>query len=510
MYAFLSILLIVGICSSEQPQYCLPSNMDCWPTQSEISVFSKQLQGSLILKDMNNVDYKKYINMTQNTLWINQYPSFISVCQSAKDIQTSVTFASSHNIQISIMSSGHSYSGKNTANYSLQINLSKMQKYNVHHQDPNNMSITVETGLLWGQIYQIVDGFDHRMVVGGSDPSVGPGGYTLGGGHSPLSPAYGMSSDFITEYYMVDAKSDVVHIYNTSGINPDIDELFWSLKGGGGSTFGVIVNLTFSMHKPEPNSVFTCIYCNYFISDKVFTNLFNLMNTGQLDSKWGGYMLFSSGTLMTIFMNYYGDEAYAKTNGEPIFHLAAPLPAQCEWQKYNTFYEYSKVVKPNLGGIYLQVFNNLIPQNNLTADLALEMMQFFNASTPTKDHYDRALTMVLISGATNDFDDDYTAVNPAFRNSYLELGMGLSWTDAKYTNSAIQHSDEWEQQFRKYGYGSNGAIYSNEENRECGNGCDYKELYWTNNHYNRLLKVKQKWDPNQVFWCFHCVGDGDA
>ena len=24
--------------------------------------------------------------------------------------------------------------------------------------------------------------------------------------------------------------------------------------------------------------------------------------------------------------------------------------------------------------------------------------------------------------------------------------------------------------------------------------------------YNRLLRVKQQWDPDNLFWCHHCVG----
>ena len=43
---------------------------------------------------------------------------------------------------------------------------------------------------------------------------------------------------------MVDAQTNIVHIYNISDINQII---FWSLKGGG---FGVIIINTFSLHKP--------------------------------------------------------------------------------------------------------------------------------------------------------------------------------------------------------------------------------------------------------------------
>ena len=59
--------------------------------------------------------------------------------------------------------------------------------------------------------------------------------------------------------------------------------------------------------------------------------------------------------------------------------------------------------------------------------------------------------------------------------------------------------------FNKFGIG----IYSNEENYDC-NSCKqyngYGNAFWGNN-YDRLLQIKQDYDPEQVFWCNHCVGD---
>ena len=63
--------------------------------------------------------------------------------------EESILFASKHNIQISIFSTGHSFSGRNTANNSLMINLSKMKNYYIYVTDNDNEIdyITVETGL---------------------------------------------------------------------------------------------------------------------------------------------------------------------------------------------------------------------------------------------------------------------------------------------------------------------------------------------------------------------------
>jgi len=35
---------------------------------------------------------------------------------------------------------------------------------------------------------------------------------------------------------------------------------------------------------------------------------------------------------------------------------------------------------------------------------------------------------------------------------------------------------------------------------------DWKQRYWGQDHYNKLLAVKRAWDPDNVFWCRRCVG----
>ena len=34
---------------------------------------------------------------------------------------------------------------------------------------------------------------------------------------------------------------------------------------------------------------------------------------------------------------------------------------------------------------------------------------------------------------------------------------------------------------------------------------NWQQVFWGDN-YNRLLKIKNKYDPNGLFYCHHCVG----
>ena len=149
-----------------------------------------------------------------------------------------------------------------------------MKKYSFNK---DYTSITVETGLKWGKIYKIInDTAPDKFVVGGADPDVGPGGWSLNGGHSPISSQFGLGVDSIIELYLIDANMNIIHVYNTSGVNKTIDNLYWSMKGGGASTFGVVVNITFKLHAMPANSTLNVFLCEW----SYYQHPFNPFNKG--------------------------------------------------------------------------------------------------------------------------------------------------------------------------------------------------------------------------------------
>lgn len=82
---------------------------------------------------------------------------------------------------------------------------------------------------------------DHQKVniVGGNAQSVGAaGGYALGGGHSSMSPAFGLAVDNILEVNMVLANG--TYVTANKCVNQD---LFWASRGGGGGTFGIVTRM---------------------------------------------------------------------------------------------------------------------------------------------------------------------------------------------------------------------------------------------------------------------------
>src|SRR5260370_23168932 len=82
-----------------------------------------------------------------------------------------------------------------------------------------------------------------RGVPGGSCPTVGSAGLTLGGGVGVVSRAYGLTWDNVQSLQIVTADGQV----RTCNASSHAD-LFWACRGGGGGNFGVVTSFTFGTH----------------------------------------------------------------------------------------------------------------------------------------------------------------------------------------------------------------------------------------------------------------------
>jgi FAD/FMN-containing dehydrogenase len=64
------------------------------------------------------------------------------------------------------------------------------------------------------------------MIVGGASTTVSVGGYLTGGGHSPLSPLFGMGADNVIQLEIVTADGKLVVANECSQ-----RDLFWAVRG---------------------------------------------------------------------------------------------------------------------------------------------------------------------------------------------------------------------------------------------------------------------------------------
>jgi FAD/FMN-containing dehydrogenase len=119
-----------------------------------------------------------------------------------------VRFAQSHNVRLAVKASGHDLLGRSTAKDSLLIHTHKLQ--NLEFVDSfmvggknKGTAVTVGSGVNLSQLYNATAAKDKIFVGGLAVTVVAAGGYVQGGGHSALSPLYGLASDNCLSKFVV-------------------------------------------------------------------------------------------------------------------------------------------------------------------------------------------------------------------------------------------------------------------------------------------------------------------
>jgi len=86
-------------------------------------------------------------------------------------------------------------------------------------------AVTAGAGAQMYDVYTYLDKYK-RVVVGGGGKSVGLGGYITGGGHSLLSPRFGLAVDQVLQMEVVTPAGKILTINEDN--HPD---LFWAMRG---------------------------------------------------------------------------------------------------------------------------------------------------------------------------------------------------------------------------------------------------------------------------------------
>ena len=99
-----------------------------------------------------------------------------------------------------------------------------------------------------------------------------------------------------------------------------------------------------------------------------------------------------------------------------------------------------------------------------------------------------------------------TSISESFRRAKLHVttggAMNLRGTDVTAEENTKFVHGVMAPMLYKYGEGS---YYS--ESEHCMSPGQWQQRLWGQEVYDRLLRIKQTWDPENIFACRHCVGD---
>jgi FAD/FMN-containing dehydrogenase len=197
---------------------------------AELAALQRAIDGQVILPESAAYEEARKPTFAQ---YAHIRPAAIVRCSTPADVVEAVARAQDVGLTMATRSGGHCFAGRSTTR-GLVIDLSPLST--VEFEGPVG---TIEAGATLGAIYARLEG-EGRTIAAGSCPNVGIAGLTLGGGLGILGRTYGLTSDQLLEAQVVLADGRVVDCdaerYN---------DLFWALRGAGAGQFGVVTRLVF-------------------------------------------------------------------------------------------------------------------------------------------------------------------------------------------------------------------------------------------------------------------------
>ncbi|XP_060671263.1 berberine bridge enzyme-like 8 isoform X3 [Ziziphus jujuba] len=178
-------------------------------------------------------------------------PLVIVAAKNESHVQHTVLCAKSVGLEIRIRSGGHDFEG---VSYVSRKPFIVLDMFNLRSIDIDIASETawVQSGATLGEIYYgIANKSKYHAFPGGVCPTLGAGGHFTGGGYGNLMRKFGLSVDNIIDAKIVDAKGTILDRESMG------EDLFWVIRGGGASSFGVILSWKIKLVKiPSTVTVF--------------------------------------------------------------------------------------------------------------------------------------------------------------------------------------------------------------------------------------------------------------
>lgn len=489
---------------------------------------------------------------TQTTGWVDAWDAAISpyavAAETAQDVAAAVNFARKHGIRLVVKGTGHDYLGRSNAPDSLLIWTHNMRDVTVHDEfvvsggsGPGVPALSVGAGTRWLEAYGAATQHG-RYVQGGGCTSVGAaGGFIQGSGFGSFSKRFGTGAAGVLEYEVVTADGKIVLANDAQN-----QDLFWALRGGGGGTFGVVTRATLLLHdiprlaglvtgtiKAHSNDAFRAL-----IGQLIRFSADNLNNP-----QWGEQITVGADNTLQLSMTFLDlSEADARRAWQPLLDWVAAQP-----DAYNAAVNFRALPFESLWdpAWWENVDPNFITRDGRPDQPASQYWWATNQSEVSQficSYQSRWLPMHLFDPASAGLlADALFAASRQYRFT-LHFNKGLSGADAdaiertrttpvnpvvfdapallivsthqEHVYPGVPGHEPNLTQGRASAAKVDAAMkiirdvtptsgaYSNE--------ADYFEPDWQTAfwgpHYPRLLEIKRKYDPGNVFRVHHGVG----
>ncbi len=434
----------------------------------------------------NNIHYDEV-----RQLWNGMHdkrPAIIARCTGTVDVIEAVNFARKHRLLVAVRGGGHNVAGTASCDGGIMIDLSLI---NGVHVDVKSQTVRVQGGATWGDVDRETQLFG-LATAGGVVSTTGVAGLTLGGGFGWLRRKYGLSIDNLVSVDMVTADGKLI----TAG-SKEHNDLFWGVRGGGGN-FGIVTSFEYRLHRVGPEVMFLAPWYPAERAKEVLAAWRDFISaapdefSGQANF-WTvpatpDFPLEHHGKRVLILPGVYCgsvDEGQRVVQplreiGDipPIIDLSGPMPYAAVQQLFDPFFPTGELryyfQSRYLNSLSNEVIDALIP-------LAV------NPPVP-----EVLVVLWYYGGAMSRVPADQTAFGD--RSAPILFSVDAIWENADDSERVIEYSRQYLFNMRTY---STGGLYVNFAGFGEEGDALVRDAYKT--HHDRLVSLKNKYDPTNLF-----------
>jgi hypothetical protein len=467
-----------------------------------------------------------------HTCILGANPTYAVNATTKSAINSTVLFAQQHNIRLVVTGTGHDLLGRSDGYGGLEVWL-RYYRNSIDFQetytsatgcaksDWNGSAIHIDGNWQWRDVAKVAAANNVIVATGGSVGVGAIGGWPSGGGHGPATHSIGFGADQVLEAEVLLADGRIVtanHCENS--------DLFKALRGGGPG-YGVVLSMTV---KVRPNvDVVTAHHLTIVPSidpDNTSTLLDAVSVLLQLypdliDAGVGGYTYWydhypivavansTSGYTHGVWTIGQGLDA-ARAAIEPVVDrlqrdFNSSLSIQEDYVTYPdywSFYNTESALYDPLSNT--SIMTSRLIERDQVADFTAVRDAVGNISLVPAGQYNSHCVLLVGGGqVAKDGADPLSGLNPAWRRaSYAVVTIRSVPLDATYQERQSMDDDMLAKGAAMKKFAPGTGAYMNEAHRL---DPDYIDDFY-GAAYDGHLEAKNKYDPDNVFYCPTCVG----
>jgi len=415
---------------------------------------------------------------------IDRRPAIVARCLGVVDVVTAVNFARENKLLLSIKGGGHNIAGLAVCEGGLMLDMSSMRGVWVN---PSERIARAQAGCLLGDVDRETQ-IHNLATVLGFVSNTGIAGLTLGGGFGYLSRRFGFACDNLLAAEMVTAEGHIVRASEKEN-----QDLLWGLRGGGGN-FGVVTGFEYRLHPVGADIIGGLIAWRAEDARDVLRMYHSLIQQAAPElscavilrkappAPWLSTDVHGK-LIVALAVCHSGSIEVAQRQVSTIKSFGKPVGDIVQRRPYVSQQSIIDATQPKGRRYYWK--SDYLP------GLSPELLERAVAHAEQIASVHSGIILFPMGPAPGHLDESYSAVGN--RDATFVVNIAAAWEKAEDDAVNVEWARSAWRDMHRFSTGRANVNFLSEEE-----GADRIQATYGKN-YGRLLEIKQKWDPQNLF-----------